>query len=185
MTHKAYKLTDAEGKEPLSHAEIDYLAELTNTLPQNPLIVNIGAATGLSTITFLETRPKAIVFSIDVGSCPEELNNVMAAGLDVKRVIRMLGKSQDVGKHFPYKCDLLFVDGDHWNAAGDIETWVKGDKVKLGSIVAFHDFVEPPCPPNNPGEVFAHVNEGMQDYPLIGRVERIIAFRIPNDTKGA
>ncbi|KKL91616.1 hypothetical protein LCGC14_1892860, partial [marine sediment metagenome] len=30
MTHKAYQLTDAEGKEPLSHLEIDYLVELTD-----------------------------------------------------------------------------------------------------------------------------------------------------------
>lgn len=170
---KSYQLTD--GKEPISHAEIDYLAELTKSLPDKPLIVNIGAYIGVSTCTFLEAKPDCVIYSVDVEQCPAEFDNAKRFGFDATRIIRLLGDSKEIGKNFPYQADMVFVDGDHWNARGDIDAWM--DKVRLGGIMAFHDYQEV-CAPNNPGDVYAQVNEGMKGYEKIGEVERVVAFRI-------
>jgi len=173
----SYDLTD--GKEPVSWAEIDYLKELAVGLPPNPLIVNIGAATGVSTCAFLETRPDALIYSIDVDSCEQEFANARACGLDATRILRLLGDSKEFGSHFPLRCDLLFVDGDHWNAAGDIEAWVKTGRVKAGGVVALHDYQEV-CAPNNPGSVYSDVQAScLMSYEKLGEVERVIAFRMP------
>lgn len=168
----SYDLTD--GKEPVSHAEIDYLKELATSLPKDPVIVNIGAATGVSTCAFLEARSDCFIYSIDIKPCPEEFENLERCSLDRRKVVRLLGDSKVIGPKFPYLCDLLFVDGNHWDAGGDIEAWVKTGKVK--GIVAFHDYMESP-PPNNPGSVYEHVNEGMAGYEEIGQAERVVAFR--------
>jgi len=167
----SYDLTD--GREPVSHAEIDYLKSLAWGLRENPVVVQIGAATGVFTVALLEERPGATLFSIDIEPCPEEFENVRKAGLDATRVIRLLGRSEEIGCHFPYQCDLLFVDGDHFGAAKDFRAW--RDKVRPGGVVAFHDYMEA-CPPNNPGCVYADVKECLTGIPPLGRAERVIAF---------
>lgn len=170
---KSYQLTD--GQEPISHAEIDYLAELAKSLPDNALIVNIGAYIGVSTCTFLQAKPDCVIFSVDVEECPAEFENALRFGFDVTRIKRVLGDSKIVGLMFPDEADLIFVDGDHWGAQGDIDVW--RDKVKPGGIMAFHDYMEV-CPENNPGDVYRQVNEGMKGYEVLGIVERVIAFRL-------
>ena len=160
----------------MTYAEIDYLMELAADLPENPLIVNIGADVGVSTTAFLAARPDATIFSVDLSECPQEKENMERAGLDPDRVIRLLGRSQEIGLHFPYQCDLLYVDGGHSYDAvkRDIEAWVP--KVKPGGIIAFHDYLEDP-PPNNPSEAKPAIDEGMAGYERIGRMDRVIAFR--------
>lgn len=170
----SYDLTD--GHEPMSYAEIDCLKALAGNLSNNPLIVNIGAADGVSTCAFLEARPGALIYSVDVEECPRELENVRRCGLNPFRIVRLLGRSEEIGMLFPYAIDLLFVDGGHFNAGNDIEAWL--DKVRPGGIVAFHDYQEV-CPANNPGSVFADVNAKMGGYARIGDVvDRVIAFRV-------
>jgi len=176
MTHLAYALTD--GNDPMTYAEIDLLHKLAASLGPNPIIVNIGAADGLSTITFLEGCPDAFVFSLDVEECPQERVNVEAAGLDVTRVARVLGRSQETGQEFPYKADLVFVDGghDYESVKGDIETWA--GKVKVGGVLAFHDYIPPPPPANNPSYAHDAVNENLPDeFKSVAWVDRLIAFR--------
>ena len=168
-----YDLSD--GHEPVSYAELDFLKHLARYLPENPVVVNIGAADGLSTVAILEERPDAKIYSIDIEPCPQEFVNVEQAGLDSSRVVRILSRSQDVAWDKP-PCDLLFVDGDHWGAAGDIEAWVKTGRVD--GIVAFHDFQRNGCAPNNPGSVYEDVTAGMAGYECIGEAERLIAFRV-------
>lgn len=176
----SYDLTD--GQEPVSWQEIDYLKQLAAGLPDNPLIVNIGAATGVSTCAFLEARPDCRIYSVDIEECQGEFDNVRACGLDAARVIRLLGDSVEIGPHFPYQADLLFIDGNHWGAGKDLAAWVDTGKVKPGGILACHDFQEV-CPPNNPGSVFADVTAWHSlhgEYAELGRVDRVIAFRCPD-----
>ena len=178
---KSYDLTD--GKEPVSWAEIDYLEELAATLPPQPLIVNIGAATGVSTCAFLEARPDCVIYSVDVEPCFAEKENVAACGLDAKRVIRLLGDSVEYGPRFPYPIDLLFIDGNHWGAGKDLAAWVDTGKVKPGGVIAMHDcMVEPPA--NNPGSVYADMKawrDANPHFEQLGWVDRVIAFRMPAD----
>jgi len=160
----------------MSHAEIDRLAELAQELPHDPLIVNIGAATGVSTCTFLEARPDARIYSIDVEICQSEFDNAKLLGLDSTRILRIVGDSKKFGAMFDQKADMVFVDGDHWGAAGDIAVWV--DKVKEGGLFVFHDFMEV-CPPNNPGSVYADVVANMDMSKQYGPVvDRVIAFKL-------
>lgn len=176
----ARDLTD--GKEPVSYAEIECLKKLAMMMPENPTIVNIGAATGVSTLAFLEARPDAFIFSVDVLPCEEELENVRKGGHDHTRVIRLLGDSTAFGPKFPHQCDLLFIDGDHWGAGKDIKAWVETGKVKCDGIVAFHDWQPGGCAPNNPGSVTEDVQEWHEAHPefeQIAEVERVIAFRMP------
>jgi predicted O-methyltransferase YrrM len=180
MTLTAKDLTD--GHEPMSHAEVDCLKELADTLPLHPLIVNIGADVGVSTLAFLEARPDCIIFSIDVLPCEQELEHVRQGGHTGRRVIRVLGDSKEIGPAFPYQADLLFIDGDHWGAGKDIEAWVYTGKVKPDGIVAFHDYIVPPNPENNPGCVYDDVNRWADSHPeyrQIAWVDRVIAFRVP------
>lgn len=180
MMLSARDLTD--GKEPMSYAEIECLKKLACMLPDNPTIVNIGAATGVSTLAFLEARGDCFIFSIDVLPCEEELENVVKGGHERKRVIRLLGDSTAFGPKFPQKCDLLFVDGDHWGAGKDIKAWVETGKVRPGGVIAFHDWQPSGTAPNNPGSVTEDVLEWHNSHPefvQIAEVERVIAFRMP------
>ena len=176
MTITAFDLSD--GNEPMSYGEINLLVSLAKRLPPDPLIVNIGAADGVSTVAMLEARPDCFIFSVDIGECPQERANVEAAGLDPARLVRLLGRSQDIGKEFPYEADLVLDDGghDYGSVRGDIEVW--GPKVKIGGILAFHDYIPGENPPNNPGEVYEAVTENLPDwFEQIGWVDRLIAFR--------
>ena len=170
----------SDGKEPVSYEELDFLKELVATLPPFPVIVNIGAADGLSTMAFLEERVDCFIYSIDVDPCPQELEHVEQGGHDVRKVVRLLGNSQKIGANFPHDCDMLFVDGDHWGAGKDAEIWAS--KVKPGGIIAFHDFIVPPNPLNNPGSVYDDVmawHRKNDEYDEIGWVDRVIAFGVP------
>lgn len=176
----ARDLTD--GKEPMSYAEIECLKKLSRTLPENPTIVNIGADTGVSTLSFLEERPDCFIFSVDVLPCERELENVIKGGHKKGQVIRLLGDSTEFGPKFPQKCDLLFIDGDHWGAGKDIKAWVETGKVKSGGVIAFHDWQPNGTAPNNPGSVTEDVREWSGAHPefeRIAEVERVIAFRMP------
>jgi predicted O-methyltransferase YrrM len=89
-----------------------------------------------------------------------------------------LGRSEEVGLHFPYQCDLLFVDGGHFNAANDIDVWIK--TLVPGGILALHDFIPPPLPENNPGDVYERVLEwhaANSQYEQIAVIDRMVAFR--------
>lgn len=176
MTITAYDLTN--GQDPMTYGEIDALRDLAGQLPGNPIIVNIGAADGVSTVCFLGGCPDAFVYSVDVEECPQEFANVEAAGLDRTRVVRLLGRSQDIGGEFPYEADLVFVDGghDYESVKGDIESWAW--KVRPGGALAFHDYIPGENPPGNPGEVYEAVTENLPDgFELIGQTDRLIAFR--------
>lgn len=174
-----YDLTDSH--EPVSWDEIDYLKQLAATLPPGPRIVNIGAATGVSTCTFLEARPDCVVYSIDIAECPQEKANVIACGLDAALLIQLCQDSVELGPIFPYKCDLLFIDGNHWGAGADLHAWVDTGKVKPGGILALHDcMVEPP--PENPGSVYSDLmawHAQHEDFIQLGWVDRVMAFRVP------
>jgi predicted O-methyltransferase YrrM len=162
----------------MTYAEIAYLRQLATGIKcANPVIVNIGAADGISTIAFLEARPDAFIFSVDIEPCQQEFDHLRECGQDVTQVVRLLGRSEQVGLHFPYQCDLLFVDGGHFNAANDIDTWLS--TVMPGGVIAFHDFIPPEdMQENNPGSVWHDVHAKIDMDTKIGEVDRLIAFRV-------
>jgi len=165
-----------DGRDPMTYAEIAYLRQLATGIKcANPVIVNIGAADGISTIAFLEARPDAFIFSVDVEPCQQEFDHLRECAQDTQRAVRLLGRSEQVGLHFPYQCDLLFVDGGHFNAGNDIDVWLS--TVMPGGVIAFHDYMEEP-PPQNPGSVWQDVHAKIDMSWKIGEVDRLIAFEV-------
>lgn len=149
-TRTAYNLSDWQGY--LTHPEIDMLKRITRTLLPNPLIVNIGAGAGTSTLAFLEARKDALIFSIDILTNEREVTtneHLRLAEIDLQdaqRVIRVWGDSKVVGQVWRWQTDLVFVDGDHEQAGivGDLQAW-KG-RVKYGGWLVFHDYGSPRWP---------------------------------------
>jgi predicted O-methyltransferase YrrM len=155
-----------------TETDVDTLQELVKDLPVDPTIINIGASFGTSALAMLEARPDAYIFSIDIAEYPQERQHIEEAGLDSNRVIRILRRSQEVGKHWPWWVEMVFVDGGHGKEAveGDIDAWL--DKVQPGGIIAFHDYGQPSLP-----HVKAVVDEKMKGYEVVLHVDTIKAFR--------
>jgi len=128
-------------------ADVDTLQRLAKMLPPAPVIVNIGACFGTSTLAMLEARPDAFIFSIDINVCPREPEHLELAGVETRRVVRCLGKSQEIGRHWPAgSADLVFVDGGHayQDVREDIAAWTH--VVKPGGLLVFHDYGTPSLP---------------------------------------
>jgi len=147
---------------PMTKREVAALKQICGELPRNPVIIQIGAERGCSTMAILEQRPDAFVLSIDCGGRPEERENLEKGGLEWTRVVRALGRSQNIGLYFPWSCDLLYIDGDHRRPAIDVDIELWFPKVKPGGVIAFHDYIIDP-PPEIHGRVAAAVDEWLEE----------------------
>jgi len=168
MSFSSYDLAGPDPK-PQTIAEVDALKSLAKELRPNPVIINIGAAGGISTIAFLEERPDAVVFSIDIDPREGERENAQKCGVDVTRIVRLLGKSQDIGRNWPYYVGLI----------GDIEVWLPR-VMPNGGVLAFHDYFEGEPPPHNPsaaGKVVRKLVEPRDDFEEVLFVDRLKAFK--------
>lgn len=180
MTFSSYDLCGPDPR-PMTKREVDALKRLCQQLPRDPIIIQIGAERGVSTLAMLEERPDAFIFSIDVDPRSEEFENLRKAQLNEGRVVRGLGKSQGMGVYWPpsWKCHLLYVDGDHKKPGvmGDVANWVP--KVMDGGVVAFHDYIHPDeRGPSIQGRVYEALHEsGMMEEEIVLHVQRLIAFR--------
>ena len=142
-------------------------------------LVNIGANVGTSSCAMLEANPKAFVFSIDRKPYPEERENIIACGLDPTRIVRLLGDSSEIGKHFPYEVDIVLVDGGHHDEAvkGDIEAWLP----KCKQVMLFHDYHHPAYEAKPGVNLDVIVDEAMKDWERIGEARYLVAFRRINN----
>ena len=158
---------------PITKEEALALSQIAKQLPPNPVIVQIGAYWGVSTAVMLETRPDAFIFSIDINPCEQEQQTLFDLELDYLRVVRVLGKSEDIGKHWPYRCDMLFVDGDHTllGCLADCNAWL--DKT---DIAVFHDYMPENAPPKN--QVYQVVKEKFYRQKPIIRAGSLIGFKV-------
>jgi predicted O-methyltransferase YrrM len=155
--------------------DVDTLRQLVLTLPPSPVVVNIGAGFGTSALTIVEARADAFVFSIDICERPDEETHLRQAGLwDQHRVVRILGRSQDVGARWPGTVAMVFVDGDHTyiGVFNDATIWLPC--IRPGGIIAFHDYGYPALP-----SVAWGVDAVMANYEVILHNETLIAYRVP------
>lgn len=154
--------------------DVDTLHRLAHMLPDNPVIVNIGACFGTSALAMLEARSDAFIFSIDVQICPLEAQHIQQAGLDTRRVVRVLGASQQVLQYWPAETvNMVFVDGAHDYASVCEDAHQAIRILKPGGILAFHDYGTPSLP-----HVARAINDMMADHEPRLHVERIIAYWI-------
>lgn len=166
----------ADWQNYLTRGEVAFLKELAMELPKNPIIVNIGAGAGTSTISFLEAREDCTVISIDIltteseTTTNEHLRLLEIDAKDRERVIRIWGDSSTTGRNWPFgTVDMVFVDGDHV-AEGiqrDIDAWLP----LVDGIIAFHDYTRKHWP-----DVKRVVDKAMAGHDAIGHIDTIKAF---------
>lgn len=161
---------------PMTWNEVVALKHVMSQLPEEPVVVQIGAERGTSTLAMLEERPDSFIFSIDTRVCEVEYDNLRKAKLDAKRVVRVLGRSQDIGEYWPFLYHLLFIDGDHSETGvrGDILAWK--DNVMPDGFIAFHDYIPEPIPSEIKGRVVYAVDDLMKDYEVFLWIERLKVF---------
>lgn len=186
------KITNVPGWE--TEAEQYHLLTLAKGVPDNGVIVEIGAEFGMSASIFIVgTNLTHHIYSIDL--FPGDLlqvhqQNLASAGF-AGRSMQIPGDSTEIGITWPDRfqskfhadIDLLFVDGDHsYNGVKrDIETWLQ--YVKVGGVVAFHDCA---CTTNLMPHVLHfdvtraisewYQREG-ENWQSLGSVDSILSFR--------
>lgn len=141
-------------------SEVVALKQLAQSLPANPVVVNIGAGAGTSGLAFMESRPDLKLFTIDIqyedspfGCLIAEKKVLQEAGFSFpfdNRYFQIQDDSINAGLTWQVwkvggvgaypLADMVFVDGDHSyrGAKGDILSWLPN--VKPGGIMAVHDF---------------------------------------------
>lgn len=140
----------------LTGAEMCALFELAQAVPQGYSIVEIGSYRGRSTVCLgwgARLGNGATVYAVDThGGSPEHPHsrvethggtfpffkaNVERAGLrDI--VVPLVMTSERAFEQVQGPVGLLFVDGDHNDAAIDFNLWAS--KMDDGALVAFHDY---------------------------------------------
>jgi precorrin-6B methylase 2 len=170
----SYDISDKYGM--LSHDEIDLLKKCVALLPKRPVIVIIGANAGTATCAVLEANPQAFIYSIDVHPCVDERSSLIACGLPYLRVVRILGRSQDVGVAWPWVVDMVVVDGAHDPAS--VETDIKLWKPRARYVMLFHDVDHPNYNDGTGFNFMTHiVTNAMQDWQRIGQARYLVGYK--------
>lgn len=116
-------------------------------------IVEIGCLHGRSTAALVQAAKvfKARVTSVDpfyltpntkqISSAANWRKNLRAVGLEAPKLMEM--ESHQAAQIYKDEIAFLFIDGNHDYAhvKQDIEDW--SPKVKVGGVMAFHDFLMP------------------------------------------
>ncbi len=183
---RAQELVDAFGY--LYQAEFEFLIELVQSLPDNPLVVNIGCGVGTSGLTVLEARTDSFLVSVDnhdrvrpEGALGNERfqmkrSKLLARRGEIHSDSARAGKKWNNYKNNPWwrtKIDMVFHDAAHGfdSLIAEIEAWLP--RVKAKGIIAVHDYVFEPW-----GEVMCAVDDVLvPKYKLIDQSETLIAFR--------
>lgn len=188
--------------------ELAALKQLAQSLPSNPIVVNIGAGSGTSGLAFLESRDDLQLYTIDIqyedspfGCIAAEHREIEKAGYNTGRYRSICGDSKQFGKlwkdvvvtpgferAYP-DVDLVFIDGDHsyLGAKGDILAWLPN--IKPGGIMAVHDFGKCEVYKNGPIDNAPHplpwrgVDRAVRKflcpkYEMILHVKTLVAFRV-------
>jgi predicted O-methyltransferase YrrM len=140
------KASDMEGEEWAHYpGEVVIMHALAEALPTYPIIINIGTGFGTSCLAFYEARPNAVIFAIDRAPCDRAAGHWEDADVEPGRIIRVRGRSQDVGRYWPMYVNLVLIDGGHKtdDVWGDILAWES--LIQPGGLLVFHDYDNPVC----------------------------------------
>ena len=158
--------------------EIKALKKVVSTLPKNPLIINLGAGFGTSSLGMAEERQDSTIHTWDLrASSPlgglENERNAFARA-DLPHPIQHLQDTSEGGREWDgKKVHLVFVDAGHKRPeiTADIEAWLP--HIRKRGIIAFHDYGS-----RHHGDVKKVIDE-MFDYDeALVHEDTLIAFRV-------
>lgn len=153
----------------LTAAELAALKELAQSLPDNPVVVNIGAGAGTSGLAFMEARADLKLITIDIqredsphGCLYAEQQVINIAFPETTlysndRFYQIQGDSKSVGLLWQKPtslasfelggwglgkgfADLCFIDADHSYRGAKGDILAWLPNIKTGGIIAVHDF---------------------------------------------
>lgn len=181
VRHRSYDLAEQVPSHQ-SKQEIDGLKKLIWSIRETePIILQIGADRGTSTLAMLEADNTVRIFSVDNRPCEEEFVNVRRGGFSQAKLVRLLGQSLSIALAWPvdWSFDMLYVDGDHQFDAclADLVYWTR--PLKTGGILAVHDYVDDPPDSQQVKDAFdVWWNEYRhEDYELILTADRLKAWK--------
>lgn len=176
--------------------ELPFLKRLVQSLPENPVVVNIGAGSGTSGLAILECREDSILHTIDIqddsspfGCLFAERHVVRSAGLGYCKNVRWFqhhGDSKVILPSLDIKPSMCFIDGDHTyeGCYKDIENCLM--LTRPGGIIAVHDYMKSGLPHRKDGphpQPWPEVDKAVNDllkrhFKLIGHVWSLVAYRV-------
>ena len=170
----------AKAHRMISVGEVEAIKSIKEFLPEDPIIVNIGAGLGTSALAFLEMAPDAWLTTIDIKqeALQREGAALKDAGIDLTRYASVQSDSIRLGKEWKKPIDVLFVDGRHTYdyVRKEIEVWAP--HVKEHGFIFFHDYGK-----GNPAweQVKRAVDEWreQEQIDLYKRERIMVAVRIP------
>jgi len=182
MTLTSKELSASHNYQYLDLECIEGLRNLARELPDDPIVINLGAGFGTSALALLESRDDLRLVTVDcqeepteIGSLKDERDSVKAAEfLGDSRYEQMQGYSAEIGKSWDRGLvDMVFVDASHSYEAckEDALAWLP--RIKENGIIAFHDYWDR----WNYGVIEA-VDEVMAGYERIMIVSCLIAFEV-------
>lgn len=170
----------------MSEDEVRFLYDQAKSISKpNPVIVNIGAGSGTSSLTLAYAHPEGERYTIDIregspyGGLLNERHAFRHTGL--KPPIQILGNSADIGIEwlgkYSSRVDILFVDGDHENGIIlDIANWF--NNMAENGLMLFHDYGSPNWP-----MVKEYVDKLIEEnHFMYELVETLISVKIENET---
>lgn len=156
-----------------------FIEGLAASCPDPARIVEIGTGRGNSLLRILyglSLHEDARVWSIDLLECEEARKCVEETGIVKGRYTYLVGPSPEQVENVGEPLDLIYVDGSHSDPGvrADIEAW--SDSVKVGGVMAFHDY----CNPLH--SVTDAIDEAMiVGWKRVGLVGYVIAFEKVDD----
>lgn len=168
----------------MTEAEVKLLQSCVISIgKEEPVLVNIGAGAGTSSLAMREVAPKAVLYSVDIspggplGGLEGERNAFKDAGL--RYPVQILGDSKDAAMYYAsdvkLDIDLILIDDGHLkdDVVRDITSWIP--YLKRNGVIVFHDYGAERWP--NVKEVvdeYARVNT----WNKLAQADTLIAFEV-------
>jgi predicted O-methyltransferase YrrM len=179
---KAIELAKAFGY--MTEGEVKLLQSCVISInKEEPVLVNIGAGAGTSSLAMREVAPKASLYSVDkspggpLGGLEGERNAFKDAHLSYP--IQILGDSEDAAKYYAnnigLEIDLIFIDDGHMESdvIRDIASWIP--RLKRYGAIIFHDYGAERWPDvKKVVDEYARINT----WHKLDQVDTLIAFEV-------
>lgn len=123
--------------------DVDFIRDVAHSLPENPIVVDLGAGGGTTALAVFAQRDDARILTVD--EAEEALSSCEAVVTNIGRRAHWVGwlaDSVEAASSFDREADLIMLDTSHAyeHTVREIEAWLP--KLKPGGVFWFHDYVD-------------------------------------------